>query len=100
MLLQHRSNIGCRRKVSLSTRVAAFTSDMDEIREWLRPSGPFVEVSPFAAERIRRDYTLGFELVVTNGTTKLDLTQRCHGSSSSQRSEPPGNGEGISVPRF
>jgi hypothetical protein len=60
---------------------------MDEIREWLRPGGPFVEISPFAAERIRRDYTLGFELVVTNGTTKLDLTQRCHGSSS-QRSEP------------
>jgi len=55
---------------------------MDEIGEWLRSGGSFVEISPFAAECIRRDYTLGFELVVTNWTTKLNLTQRCHGSSS------------------
>jgi hypothetical protein len=61
---------------------------VDEIGEWLRSGGAFVEIGPFATERIRRDYTLGLELVVTHGATKLDLPQRCHGYSSYQRSEP------------
>jgi hypothetical protein len=73
---------------------------VDEIGEWLGSGGSFMEIGPLSTKRIRRNYTLGFELIVTNGTTKLDLTQRCHGYSSYQRSEALRNGEGISVPRF
>src|ERR1700686_1959355 len=64
MLFQHRAHIRHRRKVGLSTGVAAFATHVDEIGEWLGSGGSFVEISPFAAERIRRNYTLGFELVV------------------------------------
>jgi hypothetical protein len=55
---------------------------VDEIGEWLSSGGSLVEISPLSTERIRRNYTLRLELVVTNWTTKLYLTQRCHGDSS------------------
>jgi hypothetical protein len=60
---------------------------VDEIGKWLRSGSPFVKIGPFAPERIRGNYALGLELVVTYGTTKLDLTQRCHGYSSFKRFE-------------
>jgi hypothetical protein len=41
-----------------------------------------VKIRALPTERIRRDYALGFELIVTHGTTELDLTQRCHNHSS------------------
>ena len=55
---------------------------MDEIGEWLSPGGSLMKISALPAEGIRRDYALGLELIVTHGTTELDLTQRCHNYSS------------------
>jgi hypothetical protein len=55
---------------------------VDEISQWLSPGSSFVKVGSLAPERIGRDDALGLELVVTDGTTKVYLTQRCHGYSS------------------
>jgi hypothetical protein len=41
--------------------------------------GGIYDPSLFAAECIRRNHTLGLELVVAYGITELYLTQRCHG---------------------
>jgi hypothetical protein len=78
LLFQNRTYIGGTGKIRLATGEAALAAHVDEIREWLSSSCPFVKIRPLSAECIRRDYTLGLELVVTHGTTKLDLTQRCH----------------------
>jgi hypothetical protein len=51
---------------------------VDEIGERLSAGGSLMKISPFTAERIRGNHTLGLELVVAHGTTKLNLTQRCH----------------------
>jgi hypothetical protein len=51
---------------------------MDEIGERLSARGPFMKICPLAAEGIRRNHTLGLELVVAHRTPKLYLTQRCH----------------------
>jgi hypothetical protein len=40
-----------------------------------------MEIGPFPSECVCGNHTLGLELVVTHGTTKLYLTQRCHGRS-------------------
>jgi hypothetical protein len=72
---------------------------MDEIGERLSSSSSLMEISPFASECICRNYTLRLELVVAHGTTKLYLTQRCHGCSSSLL-RTSGKREGISVPQF
>jgi hypothetical protein len=88
LLLQNGAHVRRGGKVGLATRVAAFAAHVDEIGEWLSSGGSFVEIGPLSAERIRRDYTLGLELIVTNWTTKLYLTQRCHGDSSYPLSEP------------
>jgi hypothetical protein len=99
VLFQPRAHIRRRRKICLSTGVAALAAHVDEIGKRLRSGSPFVKIGPFAPERIRGNYALGLELVVTDGTTKLDLTQRCHGYSSFQRFEAQ-KYRGISVPRF
>jgi hypothetical protein len=71
---------------------------MDEISEWLSAGSSLMEIGALSTEGIGRDDTLGFELVVTHGTTELDLTQRCHGYSSCPLSEPHKKREGIFVP--
>jgi hypothetical protein len=55
---------------------------VDEIGEWLSPGSPLMKISALPAESIGRDYALRLELIVTHGTTELDLTQRCHNYSS------------------
>ena len=99
LLFQHRAYIGGSREVGLSTGKATFAAHMDEIGEGLSSSSSLVEISPFASECICRNYTLRLELVVAHGTTKLYLTQRCHGCSSSLLGTS-GKREGISVPQF
>jgi hypothetical protein len=56
---------------------------VDQIREGLGPGSTLVKIRALSHERIRRNYALGFELIVTYGTTKLDLTQRCHSAPTS-----------------
>jgi hypothetical protein len=82
LLFEHGTYVRRSREVGLTSRETALAAHVDEIGEWLSSGGSFVEVSPLATERIRRDHTLGLELVVAHGTTKLYLTQRCHGHSS------------------
>jgi hypothetical protein len=74
VLFQHGADIRRGREVALSTRVAASAAHVDQIGEWLSSGGSFVEVCPLSTKRIRRNYSLRFELVVTHGTTKRDLT--------------------------
>src|SRR6266516_5104433 len=82
LLFEHGTNVRRSREVSLASREPALAAHVDEIGEWLGSGGSLVEVRPLPTERIRRDHTLGLELVVAHGTTKLYLTQRCHGHSS------------------
>jgi hypothetical protein len=58
---------------------------MNEISEGLSACGSLVKISALSPERVGRNYALGLELVVAHGTTKLYLTQRCHGCSPSLR---------------
>jgi hypothetical protein len=82
LLLENRTYVGWCRKISLSPGVAALTTHVDEISQRLGPSGSFVKIGALAPECVGRDHALGLELVVTDGTTKVYLTQRCHGYSS------------------
>jgi hypothetical protein len=82
LLLEDRTHVGWRRKISFAPGVAALTTHVDEIGEWLSPGGSFVKISPLAPECVRRNHALGLEFVVADGTTKVYLTQRCHGYSS------------------
>jgi hypothetical protein len=71
---------------------------VDEISKRLSAGSSLMKIGPFTAERIRRNYTLRLELVVTYGTTKLYLTQRCHGLLLLSLSELLRKRKGISVP--
>jgi hypothetical protein len=98
VLFQHGADISRGCKVALSTRVAALAAHVDQIGEWLSSGSSFVEICPLSTERVRRNYSLRFELVVTHGTTKLYLTQRCHRLLLPIGARTLGNREGISVP--
>jgi hypothetical protein len=79
MLFEDRADLrGCR-EIRFSRGVATLAAHVDEIGKRLSAGSALMEIGPFAAECIRRNHTLGLELVVTHGTTKLYLTQRCHG---------------------
>src|SRR3954471_16191820 len=100
LLLQNRADVCRRSKVGFSSRVAALTAHVDQIGKRLSTCGPFMEIGPFPSECVRGDHTLGFELVVAHGTTKLDLTQRCHSRSLPRYGTSRKKREGISVPQF
>jgi hypothetical protein len=91
LLFEDWTHIHSGREISFSTGESALAAHMDEIGEGLSSSGSLMKISPFPAECIRRDHALRLELVVTHGTTKVDLTQRCHGwpplSSELRRNE-------------
>src|SRR5215210_5913363 len=99
VLFEHRTYISRGCEIGLPTGESALTAHMHEIGEGLSSSGSLVKISPFPAECIRRDHALRLELVVTHGTTKVDLTQRCHGWPPLLL-KPRANREGIFVPQI
>src|SRR5437588_901089 len=88
LLFQNRAYIGACCEVGFSPGVAALAAHVDEIGKRLGTRSSLVKVSALPAEGIRRDYALGLELIVTHGTTELDLTQRCHGTPPVLSSAP------------
>src|ERR1700676_3406781 len=78
MLFEDRADLrGCR-EIRFSPGVATLAAHVDEIGKRLSAGSALMKIGPFAAECIRRNHTLGLELVVAHGTTKVYLTQRCH----------------------
>jgi len=57
-----------------------------------------MKIGSFSPECVGRNDTLGLELVVAHGTTKIYLSKRCHGASLPLATEPREKREGISVP--
>jgi hypothetical protein len=73
---------------------------VDEIGKRLRARRSLVKISALSTKCVGGYYALRFELVVTHGTTKLYLTQRCHIHSSCLPDGFRKKREGIFVPEI